>query len=224
MEPDPRAAKSSLSEDTYLAIRQALIDGSFKPGQRLSEPELALRFRTSRSPIREALLRLEHDGFLERTQNGQVRAKPLDVSDFEALYVVRANAEGLAVRLATPRLRTIDLEEMGLRLDELEKRARKGDHDGAVAAGQGFHDVITRECGNPLLVEILGGLRARISRFRILIGSPEYEKEKIVEYRRILKALYQRSPEQAEAEMIRHVNRSGTAFVTKLRQRIENQS
>jgi DNA-binding GntR family transcriptional regulator len=183
-----------------------------------------LRFRTSRSPVREALLRLEHDGFLERTQNGQVRAKPLDVSDFEALYVIRANAEGLAVRLATPRLRTIDLEEMGLRLDELEKLARKGDPDGAVAAGQGFPDVITRECGNPLLVEILGGLRARISRFRILVGSPEYEKEKIVEYRRILKALYQRSPEQAEAEMIRHVNRSATAFVAKLRRRIENQS
>jgi DNA-binding GntR family transcriptional regulator len=220
---DSRIPKASLAGDAYTRIRGALISGEITPGQRLSEPELALRFRTSRSPVREALLRLEHDGFLDRAPSGQVRVKPLDISDFEQLYVIRANVEGLAVRLATPRLRTIDLEEMESRLEEMQRCAKKGDSDGAIAAGQGFHDVITRECGNPLLVDILAGLRARISRFRILVASlGGYDKEKISEYRGILKALYQRDAAQAETEMIRHVNRSAAAFVSKLRKRIDS--
>ena len=78
---------------------------------RLSEPELALRFHTSRSPIREALSRLEHEGFIERLASGRVRVAALDVSYLEQLYVVRANLEGLAARLAAPLLRTVDLDD-----------------------------------------------------------------------------------------------------------------
>ena len=57
--PDP-AARPSLAEDAYRTIRDALLSGEIAPGQRLSEPELALRFNTSRIPVREALFRLEH--------------------------------------------------------------------------------------------------------------------------------------------------------------------
>src|SRR5690606_6799898 len=60
---DTPPSRSSLSEEAYAEIRQALLRGDLAPGQRVSEPELALKFNTSRSPIREALMRLEHDGF-----------------------------------------------------------------------------------------------------------------------------------------------------------------
>ena len=219
----PEPIKVSLADEAYERIRDAIINGDIGPGQKMSEPELALQFRTSRSPIREALLKLEHEGFLDRASSGQVRVMPLDVSQFEQLYVIRANVEGLAVRLATPRLRTVDLEEMESRLQDMQRFALNGDVDGALQAGQSFHDVITRECGNPLLVEILNGLRARISRFRILLGPQAgYEKEKIAEYRRILKALYQRDSVRAEMEMVKHVTRSADTFTNKLRKRIAN--
>lgn len=212
------ASRQSLSEETYHEIRQALIKGVFQPGQRLSEPELALRFRTSRSPIREALVRLEHEGFVERTPNARIRVVGLDVDDLMQLYVLRASIEGLAARLATPLLRTVDLEHMAATADEMDRCVKKRDAAGAIAAGQDFHDVIMRECGNRPLVHMLNGLRARISRFRALVASfSEYDPGRVLEHRRILKAMYQRNPAAAELAMVRHVNRSADVLIARLR-------
>lgn len=211
-------SKPSRAEEAYSAIRRALLDGTFQPAQRLSEPELALRFKSSRSPIREALVRLEHEGFVERTESGRVFVRPLDILDLEQLYVVRATVEGLAARLAASRLRTIDLEEMGQKVDHMERCVQTRDAAGAIASGQDFHDVITRECGNAPLVDVLLDLRHRIGRFRAIVASfTDYDPERVVEHRRILKAFYQRKPEQAEAEMVRHVQRSAATLVARLR-------
>jgi len=211
-------SKQSISEETYSEIKRALIKGDFEPGQRISEPELALRFRTSRSPIREALVRLEHEGFVERTPSGRIRVVALDVDDLEQLYVLRASIEGLAASLATPRLRTIDLERMAEHVDEMERCVKRRDAAGAIAAGQEFHDVIMRECGNRPVVEVLEGLRARISRFRAVVASfREYDPDRVVEHRRILKALYLRKPETAQAEMIKHVGRSAEVLIARIR-------
>lgn len=212
--------KQSLSEGAYSEIRRALLRGDLKPGQRVSEPELALRFKTSRSPIREALVRLEHEGFVERLPNGRLRIAALDIGELEQLYVVRGHVEGLAARLATPLLRTVDLEHMGASVEEMERCVKKRNAAGAITAGQEFHDVITRECGNQPLVDVLSSLRARISRFRALVASfDDYDPDRVTEHRRILKAFYQRNSEQAEAEMIRHVQRSAAVLVSRLQPR-----
>jgi len=214
------SSKPSLSESAYSEIRQSLIQGDFEPGQRLSEPELALRFSTSRSPIREALSRLGHEGFLERLPNGRVRVRALDVSELEQLYVVRATVEGLAARLAANRLRTIDLEQMEKAQDEMERCIKKNDVVGAIAAGQVFHDLLVRECGNEPLIEVLSGLRAKISRFRAVVASlGDYDPERAIEHRRILKALYQRKAELAATEMMSHVNRSAAVLIARLHKR-----
>jgi DNA-binding GntR family transcriptional regulator len=214
------APRGSLADDAYTAIRKSLLRGEFKPGRRLSEPELALQFGTSRSPVREALMRLEHEGFIERAPSGYVRVKALDLSELEQLMMVRGHLEGLAVRLATPRLRTIDLDDMSQKLDEMERWIAKGDPARALTVGSDFHDVIMRECGNPLLVEMLSTLRARISRFRTLVASMgEFDVERIAEHRRILKALYQRNADLAEEGMVRHVARSSEAFITKFKKK-----
>ncbi|MCC7483421.1 MAG: GntR family transcriptional regulator [Burkholderiales bacterium] len=212
--------KQSLSEEAYAEIRRALLRGELEPGQRVSEPVLALRFKTSRSPIREALVRLEHEGFVERLPNGRLRVAALDIGELEQLYVVRGNVEGLAARLATPLLRTVDLEHMGAGVDEMERCVKKRNAAGAIAAGQGFHDVVTRECGNQPLVDVLTSLRARIGRFRAVVASfDDYDPDRVAEHRRILRAFYQRNAEQAEAEMIRHVQRSAAVLVRRLRER-----
>src|SRR4051812_18228843 len=73
------APRLSLAEEAYREISDALLSGALEPGQRLSEPELALRFHTSRSPVREALARLEHEGFVERAPSGRLRVAALDI-------------------------------------------------------------------------------------------------------------------------------------------------
>lgn len=209
--------KNLLSDEAYTELRQALIRGEFGPGQRISEPELALRYKTSRSPIREALVRLELEGFVERTPNGRLRVRALDLAELQQLYVVRATIEGLVARLAAPRLRTIDLEQMEKALDDMESSVKRGDASGAIAAGQVFHDLILHECGNNPLIEVQASLRSKISRFRAVVASlGNYDFDRVTEHRHILKAFYLRKPEQAEAEMIRHVNRSAAVLMAKL--------
>ena len=214
------AARPSLAEEAYRAIRDALLSGEIEPGQRLSEPELALRFNTSRSPVREALFRLEHEGFVDRLPSGRLRAASLDVAYLEQLYVVRADLEGLAARLAVPLLRTVDLDAMMRSVEEMDGAVRNGDAAGAIAAGQKFHDVLMRECGNAPLVALLAGLNARISRFRAVVASlGRYDPDRVLEHRRILQALYERNAELAQAAMIEHVSRSAAVLVRRLRER-----
>lgn len=213
-----QANKSSLSEEIYLRIRRALIEGSLAEGQRLSEPELALKFKASRSPVREALVRLEHEGFVGRTDSGRVYVRPLEIEDLRQLYIVRATLEGLAARLAAPRLRTIDLENMQSSIEQMERHVSRRNAAGAIEVGEAFHEVIIRECANAPLQEVLSGLRARISRYRAVVASfRDYDPERIAEHKRILKAFYQRDPGQAEAEMTRHVERSAAVLIDRLR-------
>jgi DNA-binding GntR family transcriptional regulator len=219
------ASKLSLADEAYREIRDALLSGALEPGQRLSEPELALRFNTSRSPAREALLRLEHEGFVERLPSGRVRVAALDVGYLEQLYVVRANLEGLAARLAAPLLRTVDLDAMTRSVDHMDSAVKNDDASGAIAAGQQFHDVLMRECGNEPLVSLLAALKGRIGRFRALVASlGDYDADRVLEHRRILEALFARDPDRAQAEMIGHVSRSATVLVRRLRERAADTS
>ena len=214
------APRSSLAEEAYREIRDALLSGALEPARKLSEPELALRFNTSRSPVREALVRLEHEGFVERLPSGRVRVATLDIAYLEQLYVVRADLEGLAARLATPLLRTVDLDAMTKSVEAMDRAVKNDDAGGAIATGQQFHDVIMRECGNAPLVSLLAGLNARISRFRAVVAAlGDYDPERVLEHRRILQALYDRDADVARTQMMQHVQRSADVLVRRLRER-----
>ena len=221
-EANSSVTRQSVAEEVYSEIRTLLLSGGISPGQRLSEPELALKFRASRSPVREALMKLELEGFVERQPNGRVVVKPLEIADLKQLYELRASLEGLAARITTPLLRTVDLETMSGMIDQMSRCVRNGDPEGALAAGRDFHDVLTQECPNKLLVEVLRGLRARISRYRAIVASlGNYDQERVTEHRRIIKAFYERAPEAAEKEVIKHVERAGKSLVKKLSVRVQ---
>jgi DNA-binding GntR family transcriptional regulator len=214
------APRPSLAEEAYREIRDALLSGALEAGQKLSEPELALRFNTSRSPVREALMRLEHEGFIERLPSGRLRVAALDIAYLEQLYVVRADLEGLAARLATPLLRTVDLDAMTRSVEAMDAAVKSGSAGGAIATGQQFHDVIMRECGNAPLVSLLAGLNARIARFRAVVAAlGEYDPDRVLDHRRILKALYERDADAARAAMMEHVQRSAAVLIRRLRER-----
>jgi DNA-binding GntR family transcriptional regulator len=210
--------RDDLQQQTYRQLKQGIADGDIGAGSRLSEPELAVRFGVSRSPIREALLRLEQDGFVVRSASGRMSVAPLELDELESLYVVRANLEGLATRLAASRLRTIDLEQMGAALEEMRRRVAAGEYQAAVEAGGAFHDVILRECANQPLVDVLDHLKSRITRFRSIAASfDNYDSQRIEEHRRILDALFDRDAARAEQEMVRHITQSAAALMHNLR-------
>jgi len=210
--------KRPVHERVYKEIRHALLSGEFDVDQHLGEPELACRLRTSRSPVREALAQLEREKFLVRRSNGRLYVAPLDPDELLQRYVVRAAVEGLATRLAAPRLRTIDLDEMASKIDEMERAVVETDLGRATLAGSEFHDVIHRECGNTPLVEIISQQRVHTNRYRTIVASFEdYDLERIEEHRQILTALFNREADRAEAAMVKHINNAATTLLARIR-------
>lgn len=206
-------SKRSLKDEAYAELRQAIISGSLSPGAQLSEQQLAAQFQISRSPIREALGRLEQEGFAIRHGNGRIYVAPLDEMELEQLYIVRANLEGLAARLAASRLENVDLGKMEDDLRAMEKRAEAGDVDGSLRCGESFHDVILATCGNAPLVELISGLRLKISRFRTVIASARNQHVRVAEHNKVLDALRARDGEGAQRAMENHIMQSADVIV-----------
>jgi DNA-binding GntR family transcriptional regulator len=101
--PQPRPAERPAYEATYARLRRELLTDAIGPGERLREVELAERLQVSRTPVREALRRLESDGFVERAPTGGLVATPTGPDDLGDIGLLRIEIDGLAARLAAIR-------------------------------------------------------------------------------------------------------------------------
>lgn len=148
-------AKSLLREEAYRAIRDAIVDGTLAAGERLNDADLVEWLGVSRTPVREALARLEHAG-LVRTKPGRYTiVSPLDVRAVRNAQSVRAAMHELAVREALPNLSAAELDAMRAANACFADALRQGDVDAAVAADDEFHDVPVTACANDAVRSVL---------------------------------------------------------------------
>lgn len=160
----------SLRERVYQALREALVSGELPPGQRLRDQELAARLGVSRTPVREALQRLEDEGLVETSPRALTRVTPLDARAAREAFPVVAGLHALAARTGAPRLTSADLEEMrtanaafaaaiaGADPSDPETIAR------AIAADDRFHGVLLTAAGNEELARALERLMPKVRR------------------------------------------------------------
>ena len=147
--------RSLLRQDVYLRLRDAIVDGTFAPGEQLRDHELAAWLGVSRTPVREALLRLGQSGLvLSRPGRSTTVAGLSAAAARDALEVVAAMHE-VAVRGAVPRLTDADLAQMRLANEDFAEALRHADAEGALAADDVLHAVPVRVCGNSAVTEVL---------------------------------------------------------------------
>jgi DNA-binding GntR family transcriptional regulator len=158
---------SSLAENAYSGLRALLLTGAFSPGDRLTELALAERLGTSRTPVREALRRLEADGLIVGSPRG-VAVPELDRSEIGDAFEVRATLEAMTAENAAHRVRSGKVASAAL--DELRGLASvaasetlKGDLAAAISANRDFHRAIAALGGNALGLEILDRLWDRLT-------------------------------------------------------------
>ncbi|TWG97311.1 DNA-binding GntR family transcriptional regulator [Mesorhizobium sp. J18] len=212
-------AVSSIANEAFNKLTQAILSGEFAPGERLSEAELARRFGISRGPIREALGRLE--GKLV-TRMPRVGVSVIDLSPemLLDLFAVREALEGMAARLAAERVRGSEIEELNELLEQ------HGGHPD-VASGAGyyqaandddFHFRIVRIARNEQLeVMLLNELYYKLKLYRYRISSnPGRAQKALEEHREIVKAIASRNPEAAEAVMRTHIRNAIAAAVNRV--------
>ncbi|XVU22406.1 GntR family transcriptional regulator [Actinoplanes sp. CA-054009] len=202
----PAPAGGQFAADAaYQQLRDAILDGDIGPGRRLVEEELAGSLQVSRTPVREALLRLAQEGLVARTRGWVVR----DHSPVEALQIVQARSavESAAGRLAADLITEGDLAMLTELADEI-------DRPGATLRelnrlNRQFHGLITAACGNPLLVQF--AQRTNISHWTFSgtwLMSPQDAAAVNAEHRQMIEALARRDGDATEALVRAHIGRT----------------
>ncbi|MGR0319557.1 GntR family transcriptional regulator [Agromyces sp. ZXT2-3] len=171
----PAERPKSMRDHAYTHLRDAIVSGELAPGERLRDPELEAWLGVSRTPIREAIARLEAAGLVQTRRAKQTVVAPLDTRTALAAQRIAAALHALAVREAVPQLTSADLEAMSNANAAFAKALRLDDVDAAIAADDAFHDVAVRASANPLLPGLLEQVtpllrRLERARFRSLAG------------------------------------------------------
>ncbi|WP_432482983.1 GntR family transcriptional regulator [Kineococcus esterisolvens] len=158
-----------LRDRVYASLRDAIVDGTLAPGERLRDPDLEAWLGVSRTPIREALQRLERVGLVVTRPGRSTTVAPVDSAATRHAQQVAAGLQELAVRLAVPRLTGEDVTGMRRANARFAAALAAGDTDAALAADDDFHAVALRASGNPLIrthFEQVSPLLRRVERRR----------------------------------------------------------
>lgn len=148
-------AGSTLAERTYLQLREDIITVKLAPGTLLRETDLMRRLDVGRTPVREALLRLQRDGFVDVNGRRGTSVSTIDISDLSAIYEARARIESWATRLAAERLREPERREARGLIAELAAFANPPELEPLLALDRRIHRFIYRAAKNPYLFDTL---------------------------------------------------------------------
>ena len=192
-----RILPSNLSNQAYSALKTMIGAHRFDPGARVNIEALTRELGVSRTPVWEAVGRLEHEGLLERVPHRGVFMAVLTLEKALDLYEAREVLEGLAARLAATRIDDRTLKKMAACLERQRQHVETADLVGYSTTDFDFHAAVYDSCGNAVLCEMLEKIKAQMRPMRIhleRILPALYE-----DHRRLFQALAARDPEQAEA-------------------------
>ncbi|EOX1764877.1 GntR family transcriptional regulator [Vibrio cholerae] len=204
--------ESTKSENLTEYLIEAIVEGQLAPGSKISEPELAKQFQVSRGPLREALMRVEGLGLIERIPHIGARVIQLSPTKLVELYAVREALEGMAARLAAHNITEIELAGLesllsthSTHIDQVEGASyfhQQGDFD--------FHYRIIQASRNQQLIGLLCDELYHLLRMYRYQSPRSHSRpvEALEEHKFILRAIRQRDEELAEMLMRRHISRS----------------
>ena len=145
----------TLREVIFTTLREAIIMGELKPGERLMEVQLAEKMGVSRTPVREAIRKLELEGFVEMIPRKGAHVAKLTAKDIMDVLEVRASLDALAASLAAERITEDELKELKHIKTQLENYVQKDNLQNIVKKDIEFHDVIYHASKNDKLIQIV---------------------------------------------------------------------
>ena len=196
-----------LRDRIVASIRDSIIAGKIKPGERLLEPDVAKMLGVSRTPLREAFLQLEAEDFVRVTPRRGAVVSELSVKDAEEIYVVKSALESLAARLASALMTDEIVDKLVSVNDQMEKKAKakEPDYRALLDLNSMFHRIIVETTKNEKLMQIVNHLRNQTLRYNfIYLSVLSHLEESIEEHRQIIDALCRRDGAAVEILMKNH--------------------
>lgn len=217
----------TLNMDAYLplrdvvfnTLREAILKGELKPGERLMELQLAARLGVSRTPIREAIRMLEQEGLAVTIPRKGAEVAKMTEKDMEDVLQVREALDELAATIACEQMTQEQLNELMRAMHEFEESTKTGNVKKIAESDVRFHDIIYQATENPKLVSILNNLREQMYRYRV-----EYLKDEknypmlLKEHQEIAEGLASKNKDKVTAMMHQHVANQMTAVKAIIRE------
>jgi DNA-binding GntR family transcriptional regulator len=201
------------TDDGYLRLREAIVRGRLAPNQRLVEAEMSSEFGMPRAAVRTALVRLEHEGLVERKPHRGARVRLVPEAEAVEILEARAALEGLAARQAALHLSPAGARELREILERQGAALAKQDLLGASDVNAELHAKIVELSGHATAQRLVRALNSQMVRFQFrTILIPGRPTQSIEEHTAIIDALTAGQPEAAERAMRWHLNQVAKAL------------
>lgn len=201
-------ARKSLGQLVFENLKQAIVRGEIVSGTRLVESQIAEGQGISRTPVREAIHKLEREGLIERQPRGGFRVLGLSRSDIVETFGIRSVLEGYAARLAAINHRPEELEPLETKIDEFNKCLEKGQVRTLARINTDFHDLLYALSKSPRLINMINGLRDQIYRYRLIIlKEPQLAQMSNADHIRMLDHIRGRAADEVEGLVRDHIIR-----------------
>jgi len=215
----PIERHQTLRERILETIREAILNGQLKPGEKVAEPELAERFGISRTPIREAFRQLESEGYLTVIPRKGAVVTDLSEREVEEFYSIKSILEGYAARVAAEKMSTKDHERLEAINARLKQLADEGDVKSFFRVHDEFHELFIRAAGNDKLFDLIGQMLRKFNRLRMAsLALPGRMDLSVQEHMKILDAFRRHDGETADNLVRKNAAYGGQVLIQSLGQ------
>lgn len=212
-----------LRDVVFNTLRQSILTGELKPGERLMEIHLADKLGVSRTPIREAIRMLELEGLVTMIPRRGAEVAQITEKNLKEVLEVRAALDALAVELACERITQEELEQLKKACDHFEEETKRGNANRVAQADVALHDIILAASRNDKLVQMIGNFSQQMYRYRLEYVKDEENYEVLIrEHRKIYEAIRDRDKERGAEAIRTHIDNQEKAVIRMISARKKN--
>ena len=208
-----------LRDVVFNTLRKAILTGTLKPGERLMEVHLANKLGVSRTPIREAIRKLELEGLVIMIPRRGAEVAQITEKSLKDVLEVRRALDALSVELACDRITEEELGTLKKACDDFETAVREKDVSVIAKADVALHDIIVKATGNQRLQQLVNNLAEQMYRYRVeYLKNPQNHEQLLKEHEAIYKGIVEKD-KKAVTEMIRrHISNQVTVVKNMIRE------
>ena len=212
-----------LRDVVFNTLRQAILTGELKPGERLMEIHLANRLGVSRTPIREAIRKLELEGLVTMIPRRGAEVAQITEKSMKDVLEVRRTLDALSAELACERISVEEEEALKQACLNFEAAVKTKDTKVIAKADVAIHDIIAAATGNQRLIQLINNLAEQMYRYRFEYIKDASQHERIIEEHRIIYESIVKKDKEAAAEMAKtHIDNQEKAVIARIRMEQSN--
>lgn len=205
-------------ELAYRLIFEDIIMGKYKYGERLQQDKLSILYGMSRTPIRDALIKLETEGYVIKDERAGYKVSEVDVLDYIEFWEFRRHIESKVAALAAFNISDAQMREIRRNLEKTRELGNHGSFQEVFECDEEFHNLVVTSCGNKYFIGIYDFYQAKIRYYRYLFQKQAASASLIYSgHYKIYKALEKRDEDAARRAMYQHMN----VFMEHLRQKLK---